>query len=766
MLASLTGISQDKNLRLWYRQPAAEWVDALPVGNGRMGAMVSGGVQYERIQVNEESIWAGKNININNPDAAAHLREIQNLLLNGENKKAHDLSSKYLLGTPSRFRSHQTLGDIFLDFGQQGTAQDYVRDLDLSTGVAGTQYRINGTKYTREVFASAASDCIVIRVSADKPNAIQCKINLSREKDASIHPSGENVLLMSGQVADPDDEANGEGGFNMKFSAILRADAEGGKVSAVNNTLLVKDASSITLLLSSASDYNLEKLDYDHSIDTKAICERIIREASALSYEELKQQSLRRHKELFDRVSLDLGGTDLSGVPTDKRLESVKNGGTDPQLVQLYFQYGRYLLIGSSVSPGVLPANLQGVWNEHYDAPWDSDYHTNINLQMNYWPSEVTNLAETNQSLFNFIDAYRVPGRETAKSMYHARGWTMHHATDIFGKTGINAAIQYGVSPLAAAWLTLHFWEHYQFSGDKQFLKDRAYPVMKEAAEFIQDFLISDKEGRLVTAPSMSPENAFLLPDGEKHQITYAPTIDIELIMALYDACIKSAAILKTDKAFAAALQETLKRLPPLKVSAKTGGIQEWIEDYDEAEPGHRHISHLLGLYPAALITPARPGLFAAASKTLERRLSHGGGHTGWSRAWIINFYARLLDGEKAYENVMALLQKSTLNNLFDNHPPFQIDGNFGGTAGIAEMMIQSHEEYIRLLPAMPQAWANGSVKGLCARGGFVIDMEWANGKVTGYSVLSRLGNPLKIIVNGKAIERKTRPGESFGISL
>ncbi|MCY1528133.1 hypothetical protein D9M68_632280 [compost metagenome] len=420
--------------------------------------------------------------------------------------------------------------------------------------------------------------------------------------------------------------------------------------------------------------------------------------------------------------------------------------------------------MGSSRAPGVLPANLQGVWNEFYNAPWKSDYHTNINIQMNYWPADLTNLSETVKPLVDFVDRLRVPGRLAAQQTYGARGWTIHHATDIFGKTGIQSGIHWGSSPLASAWLCLNLWEHYQFTGDTAYLRQKIYPIMKEAAEFVQTFLITDKNGYLVTAPSMSPENTFILPDGKKDQLTYAPTIDIQLIMSLYQACLSAGKIVQEDPAFLRSLQATLKKLPPMQVSKRYGTLQEWIDDYEEAEPGHRHISHLLGLYPANLIKPEDKVLFEAAKKTLARRLANGGGHTGWSRAWIINFYARLLDGEKAWENVRALLQKSTLDNLFDNHPPFQIDGNFGGTAGIAEMLLQSHNGYIELLPAIPANWQEGEVSGLVARGGFEIAMKWQKGKLVFAQLLSKNGNTCKIKYGSRIVNLKTKAGQGYDL--
>lgn len=756
---------QNNALVLWYKQPAAIWNDALPVGNGRLGAMVFGRVTNERIQLNEESLWAGRNIDVNNPKAKTHLKEIQQLLLNDENEKAEELSSKYLLATPPRFRSYQTLGDILLDFGEQEAVENYRYELNLETGIVTTTYEINGIKYKREVFASAPQNCIVVKISASSPNSITCKINLTRDKDATITAVGNDRLLMSGQVVDVADSLNGEGGLDMKFHVLLQAKQDGGKIQTVNNAILIRNASEVTILLTAATDYNFSKLNFDRSINSKAICENILKKASLFSVEQLKQQHLKEYQSFFNRVQLQIGNRDRSDIPTDKRLDSLKTGTDDPQLVALYFQYGRYLLMSSSRRPGVLPANLQGKWNQDYIAPWNSDYHTNINLEMNYWPAEVCNLTETAEPLFNFIDHYRVPGRVTAREMYNAEGWTMHHATDIFGKTAINAGIQWGTSPLSASWLCLHLWEHYLFTKDKKFLSQKAYPIMKEAAQFVQSFLIRDKKGYLVTAPSMSPENTFKLPDGGESQITYAPTIDVEMILSLYHDCIEAAKELNMDTSFIAALQNTLKQLPPIQISKRYNTIQEWIEDYEETEPGHRHISHLFGLYPGNIINPQTPELFEAAKRTLERRLQNGGGHTGWSRAWIINFYARLLDGENAYRNVMALLQKSTLKNLFDTHPPFQIDGNFGGTAGIAEMLLQSQNGFVHLLPALPKEWSNGFVKGLCARGGFVVDMKWKDGKLLNTVIFSKAGGDCPVHYNGKIISLKTEAGKKYELN-
>jgi alpha-L-fucosidase 2 len=421
--------------------------------------------------------------------------------------------------------------------------------------------------------------------------------------------------------------------------------------------------------------------------------------------------------------------------------------------------------MSSSRKPGVLPANLQGIWNKDMKAPWNSDFHTNINLQMNYWPAEVCNLTETSEPLVSFMEKLVVPATETARVMYGTGGWVFHHLTDPFGRTGVADGV-WGITPMNGPWMTFTVYEHFLFTRDTSFLKNIAYPMMKGSAEFVLGYLVESPDGFLVTNPSHSPENSFLdSKTGEKSQLTYAATIDIEIINALFDNCIEAATVLATDKEFISKLETAGKRLPPLRINSK-GVIQEWINDYDEPEPGHRHMSHLLGLYPLSQFTPETPELFKAAEATIERRLSFGGGHTGWSRAWIINFYARLQKGEKAYENILGLLRKSTLNNLFDTHPPFQIDGNFGGTSGIAEMLLQSHNGIVRLLPALPEAWSNGEVKGLCARGGFVVDIKWSNGKPEMVKVSSAKGGTGTIVFNDKVQKLSLKAGESKIVSF
>ena len=797
-------------LTLWYKQPAKVWDEALPVGNGRLGAMVFGDPVKERIQVNEESIWAGCPVNNNNPGSLAHLPEIQKALFESRFKDAWQLANDNMLGTPPRIRSYQPLGDLLINYGWKATPENYKRSLDLKTGIAATEFTVDGKKFRQEVFSSVPDNILIINIKALDGGSIDASFTLSREKDAVVTVTPDGRLLLTGQIMDAEDPGSGPAGAHMKFAGELRIEHSGGSVraglsagpsaggfvraglgagpSAGGSTspptplprsqargrgesapagLSVYAAREITLRLTAATDYSVSKLDFDRTIDPEAVCKKILDAAADQSDKRLMKRHLAEYQPMFNRVSLDLGGSALDSLPTDDRLVRMKAGGEDNALIAMYFQYGRYLLMGSSRGPAALPANLQGIWNKDMNAAWNSDFHTNINLQMNYWPAEVCNLSETALPLISFMQKLEVPGAVTAREMYGTDGWVFHHLVDPFGRTGVADGV-WGITPLNGPWMTFTVYEHFLFNRDTAFLRNVAWPMMKGSAQFVLGFLVESPDGYLVTNPSHSPENAFLIPGTktrENSALTYAATVDIEILNTLFDNCRDACKILGTDTEFAARLAAAQKRLPPVKINSK-GVIQEWISDYDEVEPGHRHMSHLLGLYPLGEFTPATPDLFKAAQATIERRLSFGGGHTGWSRAWIVCQYARLLNGEKAYENLLALLRKSTMSNLFDTHPPFQIDGNFGGTAGIAEMLIQSHNGVIRLLPALPKAWNTGEVKGLCARGGFVFNLKWADGKLINATVSSKTGGTAKIVYGGKDVEVQMKAGKTREIGL